>query len=72
MAHLRSIVVRCNWRGCCTARASEAVYSNRNDLCGNYCARHAKKALAERGALEQELYRHNYVGAGEGDHDAWR
>lgn len=54
MAHLRSLVQTCNTPGC-SARASEALYSFRNELFSVHCAKHARM-LAERQAAEDRYH----------------
>lgn len=54
MAHLRELP-RCDSPGC-GKPATEALYTFRNDRHGNYCARHAKGALAKVEATEQALF----------------
>lgn len=44
----------CNWQGC-TRVSTETLLTFRNDKFGDYCDRHANKALAER-QMEEDRY----------------
>ena len=53
MAHLRSITWQCE-KLTCSARASEQVYTFRNEPLGRYCRTHAKEALKRQLEAEKE------------------
>lgn len=55
MAHLRDIRQCCGYPGC-TSRASEAVYTFRNELHSYVCSKHAGRQLAKVALLEDAYH----------------
>lgn len=55
MAHLRSLITRCDFLGC-FKRADEAVYTFRNEHHSDFCAGHATRELKRIQADEQRFF----------------